>query len=121
MVVSKVTETNRVVRNRQAWTLVVGAAVAGNARLIDEGTRQFPATGDGVNQFVALGEKGYLVDVVGVDYMPAIQVARTLVVLQVPRIADGIQVVAGEIDLVRVRVSVFDSCLDSSFVSAKII
>ncbi len=56
---------------------------------------------------LALGEERQVVDVVGADHLTPVERARTLVILQVERVADRGQVIRGEIDLVRVRVIEF--------------
>jgi len=57
-----------------------------------------------VNQALALGEDGQLVDVVGIDDVTPVESTGALVVLGVPGVADVVEVIAGEVDFVRVGV-----------------
>ena len=57
-----------------------------------------------MDKALLLVEQGDLVDVVDVEHMTPVKLARPLVVLEVPGVVDGGPVVGGEVDFVRIRV-----------------
>ena len=74
------------------------------AGFLDKGSRNLPSAGDGLNQSLTLVEDGQVVDIVGVDDVTAIVCARTLVVLDIPRVVDFVAILRLDVDDVRVRV-----------------
>jgi hypothetical protein len=74
------------------------------AGLLDKGSSKLPSACDGLEQTLALVEERQVVDVVDVEDVTAIQVARTLVILRIPGVVEADAVLVGNIDFVRPRV-----------------
>ena len=89
----------------------MGAAVGkarhvGSARLVHNGAGNFPSARDRVDKARALGEEGQLVDVVDAENLAPVEIARTLVILDVEGVADQtvIEFRGANVDRVRIRV-----------------
>src|ERR1035437_4620919 len=72
--------------------------------LLDNGSRNLPSTGYGLNQSLALVEERQVVDVVGLEDVTAVVISRSLVILEVPGVVDFVTILRLDVDDVRVRV-----------------
>ncbi len=98
-------QSDRVLANSQTGALI------GYNRAGFEGcrTRQHPTTERRVREALRVVEDRQVVDIVRAENMTPVQCARTLVILQVVRIAHPAQIVARNIDLVRPGVIQFSA------------